>query len=339
MRVPVLLRMPGGGRRGILEDMARPVRRFVLVALLCGLASPAAAGGAVVPADGPYSSRAGGAPRPEVAFAMRKGRIVKPARGSPLEVEGLRCARGKDRYAYADDVTVRRGRLRGSWYSGQFDARTRKWVRGEAFEITGRWTRRGLVEGRMRFRRTVGRRCSSGWVRWKAAPIDPVSVTSAGPLTFVVPGDMTVGATVSNDGEAASKRTDLVLNLALGGSGPLASRGAEVVAIRPSQGACDPAFRLDEFGILNTLTCRLGPLAAHRRATVEVTLRWSAASCFDPETGASAAPSMQRQVMVTSSLNEAPDRRDPNEDAVPPSDGDCAGVTPPPRPPAPVDEP
>lgn len=319
------------------ESAATSFVAATAIALVVLLGAPSGAG-AITPRDGAYSSRPAGLPRPDVAFVVRNGRIVRPPRGPALTVRGLRCARGEDREAWATRITLRGGRLRGVWQSGLFDTRGR-WLRGESFELSGRWTRPGLAAGRMRFRKTVGRRCTSGWVRWRAAPRDPVSITSAAPLEFAVPGELTITATVTNDGEVVSRVTDLQVRVTgMTGDTPLHLR-PELAAVTPSQGTCDPAMRPDEWGIQSSLTCNLGPLVAHARASVAVTLRWSTAACTDPETGYATSPGdVVRQVLVRTPLNDASWRREANEDDVPTSTPLCA---PAPTAPvaAPVDEP
>ena len=219
----------------------------------------------------------------KVEFAIDRGRILRPKRGPALRVWGLRCARGSDREAWTQTVSVRRGILRGSWYSGTFDRRGR-WVSGEAFEISGRWAKPGLVTGRMRWRRTEGRRCTRGWVRWRAAPGSPVSVTSTAPPTFAIPGDLTIVATVANDGEVASKDTRAGITV-----GSVLSAGPndhpQFGGVHPSQGTCDPDMTVDVSSAILSIGCRLGTVAAHGRATVALTLRWPVESCRDPETG------------------------------------------------------
>jgi hypothetical protein len=307
------------------------------VALAVLLVLPAAAG-AATPRSGAYTARAAGMTKLEVTFAIDRGRIVRPRRGPALEVSGLRCARGRDREAWTQRVSVRRGVLRGSWYSGIFDARG-TWLRGEAFEITGRWSSAGLVTGRMRWRRTVGRRCSSGWVRWRAAPIDPVTVASAAPRTFVVPGSQTITATIANDGDTASKDTRALVTVT-GVLGTVDQGHPLLVGAQPSQGVCDPGLTVDPGLATLSVGCRLGTVPARSQATIVLTIAWPPDSCTDRQSGSSIETyATSWYTTVISPLNELdigwtePDATDELRT----SEGQCPPA--PPRPPAPVDEP
>ena len=307
------------------------------IALAVALVLPAPAG-ALTPRSGAYTAKAAGMTKLEVTFAVERGRIVRPRRGPALEVSGLRCARGRDREAWAQKVSVRGGVLRGSWYSGIFDRRGR-WLRGEAFEISGRWSKPGLVTGRMRWRTTVGRRCTSGWVRWRAAPVDPVTVSSAAPPAFVVPGNHTITATVANDGDTASRDTQVTVTMT-GVLGTVDQNHPLLASAQPSQGTCDPGLTVDPGLATVSVGCRLGTVPARGRATIALTIAWPPDSCTERQSGSSIETySISWYAKVISPLNELdigwiePDATDERRR----SEGRCP--PPPPRPPTPVDEP
>jgi hypothetical protein len=292
---------------------------------------------AVTPRTGFYAARAAGMTRLDVEFAIERGRIVRPQRSPALRVYGLKCARGREREAWTETVSLRRGVLRGSWYSGAFDRRG-KWVRGEAFEISGRWTKPGLVTGRMRWRRTEGRRCSSGWVQWRAAPANPVTVTSAAAASFAIPGDLTIVATVTNDGEAASKNTTAAINVNAVIS-PRPNDYAQFGGVTSSQGSCDPGMTVDLDSAVLSIRCRLGTVPAHGRATLALTLRWPLEACRDPETG---YPRELGEITFysefVSPLNEGDLSVESDENAETRRSQPLCPALPPP-PPSPVDEP
>jgi hypothetical protein len=211
-------------------------------------------------------------------------------------------------------------------------------VSGEAFEISGRWTKPGLVTGRMRWRRTEGRRCSSGWVRWRAAPANPVSVTSAAPASFAVPGDLTIVATVANDGEAASKNTAAGVNV-YAAIGTRPDDRPQFGGAEPSQGTCDPDMSVDIGSAVLSIRCRLGLIPAHGRATIAMTLRWPVELCRDPDTG---YPWELGEVTfdseLVSPLNEGDLSVEPGENLELRRSRPLCPALPPP-PPSPVDEP
>lgn len=270
--------------------------RIAILALIAGLgpAVAAPAAGAARPATGSYSTQAVGQARPHILIDVgREGRIMG------ITLERLRCMTGR---IYANlGLRQRGGTFTLRRRSGAIQVGTGRLLVGTDYRMRGRFTTSTAAQGEVRFIRIRrgGRRCDSGWVRFRVAPINPIEFGGGLPLTTDVelPGTATAQIAIRNTGRVASAANRVEVTLRAFPSNATQLGVAPPPVLVADRGTCGAAAWRGGAELEASAVCDLGRLPAGASATITVSSAWPAPVVCDGGADLTLSATMQRATL------------------------------------------
>jgi hypothetical protein len=248
---------------------------LILVPMLAGMAIGVAPASAASPALGEYTSRAAGQLSPYVLIDVNSRHRI-----TMISLAHIRCMSRSGRLDMMIGIQQRGGSFSITRRSGIFHVKTGKMLLGRDERVRGHVTSPGTATGSARvisIPRLGARPCDSGWVRFRAAAMDPIEGMTFFPAStsLTLPATATEQIKIVNRSSAASKTNHVTLTMHAQADGDVTLSSAPVTTVSTGQGRCTtPQWRAAD-GFLSRIACDLGRLQPGHQTTITVNLTYS----------------------------------------------------------------